>query len=343
VLGLAGVYYYFINDYSKGLEYFTKATELDEQYAPAYNMIGYAQSDLSNYEAAEEAFKTYISLIPDSPNPYDSYAELLLKVGKYDESIEQYQKAFEKDPMFATALEGVGNNYIFKGDFDTARKYYQNYFDKAPNINGKLRALFLKATSFVHEGKIEKALDTFKEYRALAEKKDVPNRIILSYTYQGFILTETGNPIEGMNYYDKAIASIEKLKLSKPVKENFITYSLMWQFYVLTAKNDLDKAESQAEKCKQKVASRHNPNEEKFLYSLYGDLEIKKGNFDKAIEHYSNSDTENPLNMYYMANAYDKKGDKKNASKLFKKISNWNENSLNLALVRNRAMDKLKK
>src|ERR1035437_8254796 len=101
----AGAYYYNINDFSNALKYLSKATELDKNYSSPYNMIGYCQSALDNYQEAEKAFQTYIKLLPDRGNPYDSYGELLLKMGKYDESIIQYKKAFEKDPVnFASSL-----------------------------------------------------------------------------------------------------------------------------------------------------------------------------------------------------------------------------------------------
>ena len=115
-----------LNDFQNALAHFTKAKEIDSNFAPVYNMIGYCQSALNNYPAAEEAFQTYIKLMPDRPNPYDSYAELLLKMGKYDESIAQYKKALEKDPTFTTSLAGIGNNYVFKGDYTAARKYFQD-------------------------------------------------------------------------------------------------------------------------------------------------------------------------------------------------------------------------
>jgi len=341
---LAGSYFqYVLDDRETAIKHLKKATDLDKKYAPAYNNLGYVQSALGNYEAAEEAFETYINLIPDNPNPYDSYAELLLKIGKYDESIEQYKKAFEKDPLFTSALAGVGNNYIFKGDYETARKYYNKMFDKAPNINGKISALIWKATSYVHEGSIEKALKTFEEYRALAEKEDLITNVILSYANQGFILTESGNPTEGMKYYEKASDLIKEAELSRPVKENYILNSIMWRCYVLTAKNEFDKAEADFEKCKQMVENRQNPGEERTLHSIYALREIKRGNYDKALEHFSKADTEDAFNWYYMAKAYEKKGDKENASKFYAKVANWNVNSLNLALVRQRAREKIQK
>ena len=341
---LAGSYFqYVLDDRETAIKHLKKATDLDKKYAPAYNNLGYVQSALGNYEAAEEAFKTYINLIPDNPNPYDSYAELLLKIGKYDESIEQYKKAFEKDPLFTFALQGVGHNYIFKGDYETARKYYQKRFDKAPAIDEKFSTLFWKATSYVHEGNIEKALKTFEEYRALAEKEDLITNVILSYANQGFILTESGNPTEGMKYYEKASDLIKEAELSRPVKENYILNSIMWRCYVLTAKNEFDKAEADFEKYKQMVENRQNPGEERTLHSIYALREIKRGNYDKALEHFSKADTEDAFNWYYMAKAYEKKGDKENASKFYAKVANWNVNSLNLALVRQRAREKIQK
>src|SRR5664280_1414141 len=100
-------------------------------------------------------------------------------MGKYDESIAQYKKAFEKDPVnFAASLTGIGDNYIFKGDYETARKYYQNYYDKVTKPVDKLTALFLKAISYVYEGKIENAIQGLDEYRLMADKGNlVPNAI----------------------------------------------------------------------------------------------------------------------------------------------------------------------
>jgi len=146
----AGLHYDRINDYPTALKHFLKAAELDKNFAAAYNMVGYAHSDMGYYDAAAEAFKTYIKLIPDSPNPYDSYGELLLKIGRYDESIEQYKKAYNKDLLFTNSLMGIGHNYIFKDDFETARKYYKKQFQKAPNINEQYEALLWEAISYIH-------------------------------------------------------------------------------------------------------------------------------------------------------------------------------------------------
>jgi len=338
-----GSYYYGINDFAKALTYFKKSAELDKNYAPAYNMIGYCQSSLNNYPEAEKAFQSYIKLSANSPNGYDSYAELLLKMGKYDESIVQYKKALEYDPKFSFSLRGLGNNYIFKGDYSTARKNYQEFYDKSPAFSDKLSALYWIACSYVHEGKVSDAIKKMDEFRALAEKENQATSAIMSYANQGFISTESGKPDDGMKYFEKAFDLIGKSKLPEATRENFNTYSMLWRMYALTAQGKLDMAAKEAEKCKQKVESRKNPGEEMFLNSMWGFLEIKKGDYPKAIQYLSKADTEDPLNWYYHSIACEKTGDKEKATALLKKITTSNINSLNLALIRSRAMAGLKR
>jgi tetratricopeptide (TPR) repeat protein len=336
-------YYTYQNDFSTALVHFKKATELDDKYAPAYNRIGQSQSLLGNYKEAEEAFMKYIKLIPNNADPYNSYAELLIKMGKYDESIAQYKKALQRNPAFLSSLSGIGNNFILKGDYESARKYYQECFDKASSSDWKFGALYYKATSFVYEGKIDKAITTYDEYRALGEKENLVPNTIDPYFIQGWILVETGNPTEGMKYYEKANDLIEKSKLPEADKESYIVSSMIWHIYYLSANGELDKATNEGEKGKLKVESRKNPGEEIFLDCMLGYLEIKKGNYDKAIQYFSNGWKENSWIWYYTAVAYQKKGDQTNATKLFEKISKWNVNGLDLALVRKRASDELKK
>ena len=335
--------YWGLNDFPNALSHYKKATELDENFGPAYNSLGYCQSVLDNYPEAEKAFQTYIKLTPDNANGYDSYAELLLKMGKYDESIAQYKKALAINPAFAVSLAGLGNNYIFKGDYESARKYYQECFDKASDINMKFAALNYKATSFVYEGIIEKALAAYDEYRALAEKENlIPNTIDPNFL-QGFVLVETGNPTEGMKYYEKGNELVEKSKLPEADKESYLITSMVWHIYFLTAIGELEKATQEAEKGKLKVESRKNPWEEMFFNCGLGYLELKKGNYDKAIQYLSNTWKDNIWVWYYTGVADLKKGDQANATKQFEKITKWNVNGMDLALVRKRAADELKK
>ena len=88
-----GGYYFGQQDFTQAITHYKKATELAPDYSTAFNILGYAYRQNEAYSDAENAFKKYIELIPNDPNPYDSYAELLLKMGRFDEAITQYNKA----------------------------------------------------------------------------------------------------------------------------------------------------------------------------------------------------------------------------------------------------------
>jgi tetratricopeptide (TPR) repeat protein len=80
-----------------------------------------------------------------------------------------------------------------------------------------------------------------------------------------------------------------------------------------------------------------------WLNGQFGYMESKLGNYDKAIEYFSKANQESPETWYQTALAYNKKGDKQTATKLFEKITKYNVNSIELAFVRGKAIEALKK
>jgi tetratricopeptide (TPR) repeat protein len=110
-----GGYYFGQQDMPKAIEHYKKATELSPTYSTAFNILGYAYRQNSDYANAEQAFKKYIELIPRDPNPYDSYAELLLKMGRFDEAITQYKKALEIDPQLHQLTSGYSVGFDVSG------------------------------------------------------------------------------------------------------------------------------------------------------------------------------------------------------------------------------------
>lgn len=334
---LAGLYFYNTKrDFSTALKYFGRVTELDKSYAPVYNFIGYCHLTLSNFAEAEKAFVEQIKLAPERPNPYDSYAELLMRMGRYDESIAQYKKAFDTDAAFTSALAGVGDNYLFKGEYKAAKEYYERWFDKSPDPDGKFGALDKIASSFVQEGNMSEALKIYERYRALAKEHNRTGNIILSYANEGFILTQSGNATEGLRRYQKAAEVVNASDTPEAVKNNFGILSRLWECYALLTNNDTETALAKMKELSPTVEKRQVPNDLRWMNFLNGMVESKKGNYAKALEHYSSSWPDIPFIKYYVALTYEKMGEKAKAAELHKELDNWKQNDLALALVKQR-------
>ena len=116
----------------------------------------------------------------------------------------------------------------------------------------------------------------------------------------------------------------------------------MSNIYNLAALNEVDKAKAELDKFRQTVESRKNPYEVMQLNALTGFLAIQNGDYNNAIGDLAKADETSPLNWYYTAVAYYKKGDKYSAHKLYEKVAKCNIPSLDLALVRNKATEELR-
>jgi len=327
-------------DLGAALRHYEKATTLDTRFASGYNQIGYAQSRLGDYAAAETAFKQYIALRPASPNPYDSYAELLMKMGRYDDSIAQYQKALEKDPQFSSALAGIGHNDVFKGDYAKARQSYQREFDQAPNVNGKTGSLFWTTTSYVHEGNVVEALKAIEQQRAFAAKENLVPTVIGSHEQAAFILAESGDLAGSVKHIETASRLVEDSPLPPATKEAARLRLMLARARILTAVHEFESAKVLVGKCQAMVELSKNPAEERALQSVLAMLELEQGRNDQALAHFAKADPESAYDLFYTAVAQERKGDKAEAARLYSKVATWNRNDLGYAVVRARARAK---
>jgi tetratricopeptide (TPR) repeat protein len=299
-------------DLGAALRHYEKATALDARFASAYNQIGYAQSRLGDYTKAEEAFKQYIALRPGSPNPYDSYAELLMKMGRYDDSISQYQKALDKDPEF----------------------------DQATNVNGKAGSLFWTTTSYVHEGNVVEAMKAIEQQRAFAEKANLIPTVIETHEQAAFILAESGDLAGSVKHIDAASRLVEESALPTSTKEAARLRVMLARARILTAVHEFDSANVLVGKCQVLVDISKNPAEERALQGVVGMLELEQGHNEKALAHFAKADPESAYDLFYTAVAQERKGDKAEADRLYSKVATWNQNDLGYAVVRARARAK---
>jgi tetratricopeptide (TPR) repeat protein len=60
--------------------------------------MGYEMMFKGDMESAEKLLKKNVELFPESYNVYDSYAEVQMKLGNYDEAKKNFQKTLELNP-----------------------------------------------------------------------------------------------------------------------------------------------------------------------------------------------------------------------------------------------------
>ena len=87
----------------------------------------------------------YVKLLPNEPNPHDSYGEMLRLSGRFDDALEQYHIALKIDPTFYISQKELGETYAVMGQEERARAEYAKAIDEAPG-NG-IKAEYLQKSA----------------------------------------------------------------------------------------------------------------------------------------------------------------------------------------------------
>jgi len=331
-------YYFFQQDYPLALEHYKKATELNPKYSPAYNLLGYAYRQQGDYANAEQAFKKYVELIPNDPNPYDSYAELLLKMGRFDDSIVQYRKALSIDPHFVPSHFGLSADYTYKGQPEQAAAELQTMASQARN-DGELRtAYFGMAVLASDEGQFDKALSAMDQEFAIAEKKDDKAAMAADLQAKGNILLAAQKYDEADKQFARSLELIQSSTLSQEIKNNAKLQHTFNLTVLAIAKQDYAAARTHAEEFRQGAETTKNPVQLKQSHDLLGRIALAQKDYARAKSELEQANEQDPSVLYRLSLACHGQGDSDQAREFAKRAADFNSlPQLNYAFIRSKA------
>lgn len=338
---LAGTISYSRQQYDDALRYYHLALKVDENFPAAVNMLAYTYRAKEDYDQAEKYYKKYIELLPDKGAPYDSYADFLLSKERYDEAIKYYQKAIDMNDTYLYSYLRIGNIHILKEEYDKARVAFKKYFDITPILNGKFTALYYTAISYLYEENKDKALETLKEYEALARKeKDEYNEVLVN-NYFGYIHSCCQNPKKGLGYYEKAANLLENSSISSDQKSQLLFNSTIGKGFAYIELNEYNQCTNELDKCKQLADKLQNVYFNAWIDLIQAYSEIHRDNIEQGIKILTDITINNTMKNYYLGLAYEKEGNMQEAMNYYAKMLNSKESGLNQALYYKHIKDKI--
>lgn len=343
---LLGNHYFFQADYNTAIGSYRRATEINPEYSPPYNQLGYTHRYLENYDEAEEAFKTYIKLIPDDPNPYDSYADLLMKKGNFEKSIKTFEKALKQDPSFFSSVIGIANNLNLLGKHESARDRVSQALGTTSAPAEIRRLKYTLAISYIDQGNIEEGLKELEDIYQLDKELDDASRIANDLIYMGVLLRETGDYQEAGIKYQLVQDLIEDAELSSERKEYYRGILLYCHAKLALAQKNVKQARQYTQKFKQSIEGIKDQIRTWNFHELLGLTAMEEKRYDEALGELRRSNIRNPNITLQMAISAYKKGDHSTAIKFCEKTVHFNGiNNLNYAMIRMKAtqfLDKLR-
>lgn len=323
--------------YDDALAEFRRAVEINPEFSPSWNLIGYAARFAGRNDEAEEAFRRYIELLPDEPNPYDSYAEFLMKVGRFDESIAQYRRALEVDSEFVFSHVGIANNQMFLGRGNEARQTLDEMFARARNDGQRRNALLWKAASHLHEGNRPQAMRVLEERRAIAESTADWLAVANDDVLIGRLWLDLGHADEAERLFAQALPEVEKAEVPQEVKEGLRRNDLYNQGLVAIAKGDLAAAREKSRAYHAAVQEPAINFELQQDHELMGRIALADGNAAEALTHLGQANQQDPRVLLLTAEAHRVAGDAESAREMARQAAEFNQLSFPLSYVRTQA------
>lgn len=100
-------------------------------YPLGYNIVAYQEWAAGDRTAALAAAKRQVELLPNAPNPHDTYAELLQWNGDFAGAAAHYRDAAKTPPKFPEAYAGLAEVAALQGNYSEARKDLHDAIDHA--------------------------------------------------------------------------------------------------------------------------------------------------------------------------------------------------------------------
>lgn len=151
---------------------FEKALVIDKNFPAALNDLAYVDAHDRQFQKAFAAMDRYVALLPNEPNPQDSYGEIKRMAGDFEGSLEHYRAALKIDPDFVTSQVGLGDTFALMGNQEQARIEYDKAIRFAHNEADRLTYSMQQAMTWVREDKIADADRMFQEIAQTAHAKE---------------------------------------------------------------------------------------------------------------------------------------------------------------------------
>jgi tetratricopeptide (TPR) repeat protein len=328
-------------NFADAIKHYGHATAINPGFSAAYNALGYAYRNNENLPEARKAFARYVALIPDEANPYDSYAELLLEMGEYEESIDNYRKAIEINPNFLSAYAGITIAESLQGNAEAAQAAAAEMLAAARNSGQRQAAMFRAVTSHLFAGSLDAALAVSEERLAVAEAAGNHTAMGGIHEYMGDIVVVTGDSAGALAHYASALAHRQQSNLNDANKAQAERAYLFKAAVAAMVTGDHDTLASRAADYTAAVEEAGSAFERLRIPELAGYVAAVNEDYASSAAELAQANQLNPIVLYWSAMANAGIGNTEQARDLASRAAYRNVLSPNLPFFRQQALQLL--
>jgi tetratricopeptide (TPR) repeat protein len=267
--------------WDKAIERFNILIENKVESIWPYANISQAYMAKGLYEKAQEVLENYTENFLDNRVIRHRLALNYYNQGKLDLALSEIDKAISLDPASSGNIMLRGDIFCCKGDMIKAEREYQKLLESEEQWD-LISYAFKLASLYLLQGRFMKSKDLFKQEIKLAEKIGIIGMETWGYLCLAYVDIKSGNPEQALENYSKAIAIAGERETSEEVEEERL--DLYFKGLAYLKMDSMSEAQKTAEELEEITKIGMNEKLKRTHYLLLGMIELKKGNYSRAIE-----------------------------------------------------------
>lgn len=328
---LVGYWLYKEDEYDLAQKLTLRALAQDSSYATAYNQLGYIYSRRGDYPKALEAAGKYVKLLPNEPNPHDSYGEMLRLSGHFDEALAQYRIALKIDPTFYISQKELGETYAVMGDGEKARAEYAKAIHDAPSDGLKAEYLQKAAMTWLRSKQYDQADKAYQDAATQAHAMQQWIWEARAYRIMAMYQTDQTAAEDDLEQAEGLLA-VKKGALAKSDLDEEKARILRVRAERAIAAGNLATAADDVKKLEHMANTGGSIAIERTYHGAAGTLLVAQKKYAEAIVQLE-EDFANPISLKVLLTAYEQSGNTEQATALRKKLAEWRIPSVEEALI----------
>ena len=301
LLYLAGNWLMGENGNDQAQRFMEKALAIDKNYPAALNDLAYVEARNREFDKAFAAMDRYVALLPNEPNPQDSYGELKRMAGEFDSALEHYKAALKMDPDFVSSQVGLGDTYALMGNQEQARIEYDKAIRFAHNEADRFAYGIQKAVTYVREGNFAEADKQLMEVASTAHAKEHDLQEAQALRQMAEYQADDNIALKHLKLAEEALSHRPTISLSDRNEE----LSRILRNRVVREAHSGNQAS--ADKSLKELEALANGSRNRVIQSSYqgatGTLLIDQKKYQEAIAHLE-EDQDNPFTLELLVQAY---------------------------------------
>jgi tetratricopeptide (TPR) repeat protein len=318
------------NQPQRAVVMFERVMQIDPNFADAYNEAAYCYARQGNFDKAFADIKRYTELVPNEPNPQDTFAEISRMAGRFEDALTHYRMSLKLDPSFHESQLGLGDTYALMGDQARAREEYVKAIDTGSPVQ-KVTWSLQSAATYVREGNLAGADKAFSAVAEQAHSKDFAN--LEAEAFRSMSMYQLDADMS-MSLLDRAEGALkEGHKVPQSLANEELAAVLRTRVERALAGNKKSVAASALKQLKALAeANGADGLIETALHGAAGAMALAEGNYADAVNQFE-EDESNAISMRSLITAYEKNGQEGNARRLGSKLAALNVPLIEQALV----------